>query len=81
MKVDKANISGITEEDIDNVLKSIILDEQEESTFIDEMGNYGIGPIRGGSISNSYKYKYIGGAARRRFKEEMIERLQLEFGK
>lgn len=78
LKVDKANITGITEEDVDNALKSIMLDEQEESTFIDEMGNYGIGPIRG-SISNSYKYKYIGGAARRRFREEMIERLQLEF--
>jgi uncharacterized protein (TIGR02680 family) len=77
LKVDKINVAGINEKDVDNVLKSILLDEQGESTFINEKGQYGIGPIRGRTSSN-YKPKYIGLAARKRFKEEMIERLQLE---
>ncbi|SHK52891.1 TIGR02680 family protein [Paramaledivibacter caminithermalis] len=77
LKVDRINVSGINEEDVDNVLKSILLDEQGESTFIDETGRYGIGPIRGKTSSN-YKPKYIGLSARKRFKEEMIESLHLE---
>ena len=77
LKVEKINTEGITEEDIDNVLKTILLDEGEETTFINENGVYGIGPLRG-KISDSYKSKYIGFGSRKRFKEENIERLELE---
>mgnify|MGYP000910535003 CR=1 FL=1 len=78
LKVDKININGINEEDIYDVLKSILIDEQEgESTFISQYGHYGIGPIRG-KTSSTYKYKYIGAAARKKFREEIIEKLELE---
>jgi len=77
LSVDKINVSGISEVDVDNVLKSILIDEQEESTYINEKGEFGIGLIRG-RVSNNYKPKYIGASARKRFKEETIERLTAE---
>lgn len=77
LTVEKINTVGITEEDIDNVLKTILLDENEETTFINENGIYGIGPIRG-KVSVNYRAKYIGFAVRQRFKEENIEKLRIE---
>lgn len=72
LKVDKININGINEEDIYDVLKSILIDEQEgESTFISQYGHYGIGPIRG-KTSSTYKYKYIGAAARKKNLEKKL---------
>lgn len=78
LKADKINIWKIKEEDIENVLKTILIDgNEEESTFISENGYYGIGPIRG-KTSSSYISKYIGAAARKKFREETIEKLEIE---
>lgn len=77
LTVEKINTIGITEEDIDNVLKTILLDEDGETTFINENGIYGIGPIRG-KVSSIYRAKYIGFAVRQRFKEENIVKLEIE---
>ncbi len=71
LKVDKLCVDGISKTDIEDVLQSILLDEEKDATFINERGEFGIGIMRG-KASNSYKSRYIGSSSRKRFREETI---------
>lgn len=46
LKVDSSDLNGVSYEDVDNVLQSILLDKNS-ITYIDEKGNYGIGILKG----------------------------------
>lgn len=72
LKAEKSNVKGITEQDVENVLKSVLIDEQKEVTYLNEKGEFGIGLIRG-KVSNTYIPKFIGASARKRFRDEMIQ--------
>lgn len=78
LKPEKIDVQGITPADIDNVLISIMLDEGNGSTYLDESGNYGIGIMRG-KTSKIYTPKFIGASARKNFREQMIEELTEKF--
>lgn len=69
LKPENIEVKGITSADIDNVLKSILLDEG--TTYLNEDGEYGIGIIRG-KTSRNYSAKFIGASARKSFREQMI---------
>ena len=56
---------------IDDVLKSILVDESNNSTFITNEGIYGLGILRG-KVTGNYKPKFIGATARKQFREEKI---------
>lgn len=69
--------SGITYEDIDNALKSIMLDSDKECAYINEKGEYSVGLIKG-KTSREYIPKFLGAEARKRYRQENISRLEAE---
>lgn len=77
LKVDISDIEGIRAEDVDNVLKSILIDESNDSTYISEKGCYSLGLLQG-KVSKNYTPRFIGTAARKRYKEAQIEKLSEE---
>lgn len=77
LKIEKTETDGISHVDIDNALKSVFLDEDHGSVYINEKGEYGIGILKG-KTTNSHMPKYIGTTARARFREEMINKLNIE---
>lgn len=77
LRPENLEIPGITKEDIDNVLKSIFLDESSGSTYMDETGRYGIGILKG-RAGGGYVPIFIGSSARKRYKEQMIAELSLK---
>lgn len=77
LKPVQSNEEGITSEDIDNVLRTIMLDPETEKTYLDESGRYRIGLIEG-YTSDTMVPKFIGTEARRQFKLENINRLEKE---
>lgn len=77
LKAEKISLEGINEEDVENVLKSVLIDQQEEATYLNEKGEFGIGLIKG-KVSNSYIPKFIGASARQRFREETIQAILKE---
>lgn len=72
LKTDKINVEGISNNEVENVLKSILLDKQDNDTYIRKNGEFGIGIIKG-NVSAIYKPKFIGSTARKSFKDETIE--------
>lgn len=77
LKLENTKVEGISYEEVENVLKSIVIDENSSSTYIDERGNYAIGILRG-SVSGKYLSKFIGSAARKKYRQEEIEKLTRE---
>lgn len=71
LKVDKLSVDGINKTDIEDVLQSVLLDEEQDATFINEYGEFGIGVLRG-KASNNYKSRFIGSSSRKRYREEII---------
>lgn len=69
--------TGVGFQDIDNALKSIMLDKYDSSTYIDDNGNYCIG-ILSGSTTSRYTAKYLGIEARKRYRQEIIDKLNTE---
>ena len=69
--------SGITYEDIENVLKSIVLDDQSEDTGINEKGQYRIGILKG-KASGSNPARFIGAEARKRYRQEIMQKIEEE---
>ncbi|MHB8061881.1 MAG: TIGR02680 family protein, partial [Ruminiclostridium sp.] len=69
--------SDISFENIDNTLKSILLDKCNGSTYIDDNGNYCVGIISG-STTRQYSTKYLGIEARKRYRQEIINNLIAE---
>ena len=62
---------------LDDVLKSVLVDQAKNSTFISNDGTYGLGILRG-KITGVYKPKYIGVTARKIYREERIKELTEE---
>jgi hypothetical protein len=77
LTADQVELKGISLEDIDGALKSILIDEGTSSVYINEAGEYGIGILKG-KTSGSYSPKFIGATARKRFREEMVQNLNIE---
>ncbi|OPJ60963.1 TIGR02680 family protein [Clostridium oryzae] len=77
LKAESIKESQITAEDIDNVLKSILIDESSDSVYINEKGDYSIGILRG-KVTKDYVPKFIGTAARQKYREEQIKKLSEE---
>ncbi len=69
--------AGVTFQDIDNALKSIMLDKYDSSTYVDNDGNYCVG-ILAGSTTRQYQTKYLGIEARKRYRQEIIDTLTTE---
>ena len=59
------------------IIKSILVDEANNSTFITNEGIYGLGILRG-KVAGNYKPKHIGATARKQFREEKIKELTIE---
>lgn len=74
LKIEAIKIEGITREDVENALNSILIDENDDSTYIKENGKYSIGILKG-TVTNTYVPKFIGIAARQKYREEQIEKL------
>jgi uncharacterized protein (TIGR02680 family) len=77
LQAERIEMGGITLGDIDSALKSILIDEENSPVYINEEGEYSIGILRGKTTS-SYTPKFIGVTARKRFREEMIQKLNIE---
>lgn len=77
LKSESIKVSGISGEDVENVLNSILIDESADSTYINEKGQYSIGILKG-TVTNTYVPKFIGAFAREKYKEEQIEKLTNE---
>ena len=68
---------SISVEEIDDVLKSIMLDKQEGLAYLNESGEYAMG-ILNGKTTSCYTPKFIGVEARKRHKQENIQKLEQE---
>lgn len=77
LEITKPENNRITIDEISNILSNISLDENAEGTYVDDEGNYKIGLIKG-KVSKTEEAKYIGREAKRRYKEKMIQELQLQ---
>ncbi|QAA33568.1 TIGR02680 family protein [Clostridium manihotivorum] len=77
LKSEAITVSGLKREEVEDVLKTILIDESKDSTYINENGDYSIGLLKG-RVSKSYIPKYIGVAARKKYREEQIEKLSQE---
>lgn len=63
---------------VDDILRSILIDESDETHFsVDEQGNYKIGLLKGHALPVE-NVRYIGKNARKRYQAEQIERIQEE---
>jgi len=69
--------SPITYEDIDNVLKSILLDDKSAIASVNEAGEYRIGLLCGNTTTIN-RPKYLGAESRKRYRQEIIESLERE---
>ena len=76
-RLEKFEIPDINTVDIDNALKSIFLDDNSGSVYVNEKGEYGISILRG-KTSSSYTPKFIGTTARARARAQQIELLNNE---
>ena len=77
LKPAPGNEAGVSSEDIDNVLKTIMLDPNIGKTYVDESGHYRIGLIEG-NASGLEVPRFIGAEARKQFRLENIRRLEAE---
>lgn len=69
--------SYITEIDVENVLKSIALEDEGGLVYVNAKGEYSIGILKG-KTSSDYVPKFIGAEARKRYRMEMIQKLEHE---
>lgn len=67
----------ISFEMIDDVLKSIVVDDSEENAYIGENGIYTMGILRG-KISGAQEPRFLGVQARKKYRLENINRIELE---
>lgn len=69
--------SKIKEETVYNVLKSIMIEDKEASTYVNEKGEYKIGILQG-FIDKNEQAKFIGLEAKKEYKQKIIEDLQTQ---
>lgn len=67
--------SKISEETVYNVLKSIMIEDKNAHTYLNEKGEYKIGILHG-NVDKEEKAKFIGIKARKEFKEKQIQKLE-----
>ena len=77
LKAEDIKVSGISQEEVYNALNSILVDGNDDNTYINEKGQYSIGILKG-TVTNTYVPKFIGIAARQKYREEQIEKLSQE---
>lgn len=70
----------IKEETVYNILKSIMIEDKNTDTYINEKGEYKIGILRG-LADKKEKAKFIGLEARKEYKQKQIEILEEEKNK
>lgn len=75
--IPEISLDGVSREMVDDVLNRILVYDEENSTYVEEDGSYGIGVIKGKGRGN-IQSKYIGSESRKRFREEKIASLKLE---
>ncbi|HAN09323.1 MAG TPA: TIGR02680 family protein [Clostridiales bacterium] len=81
LKIEGMMADDINKEYVDNVIKSFMAHDGDQSVpYINEQGEYRLGVVTG-KVSGIYDAKYIGIAARKRYKEQMIENLKAEIKK
>lgn len=69
--------SGITLQQVEDVIKSIWLTEDQQKLFITEGGQYGLGILRG-KTSGEYQSRFLGQKARKQYKNLLLEQLSEE---
>lgn len=74
---DGVEIEGISAAEIEEALRSILIDAGGSNVYIDEKGYYGIGILKG-KAGSSYIPKFIGTTARMNYRQERIQALQQE---
>ncbi len=77
LQVDEA-LEGIDREAAASVLNSILID-QSHHTHLDEKGNYRLG-ILWGRATGKEAPRFIGASARKKYREEQLDRLETELG-
>ncbi len=77
LKAEKTEDNQITPANIDQALKSIVLNKQDSLTYLNEKGEFSIGIIKG-KASGSFEAKYIGVKAREQYRNQVIEELESE---
>ena len=68
----------VSPEEVDLILRSIMIEETEALLYLTEEGRFGVGGVLKGEVSAVYQSKYIGVEARRRYREEVIAGLRGE---
>lgn len=69
--------SKIKEETVYNILKSIMIEDRNSDTYVNENGEYKIGILQGLADKNE-KAKYIGLEAKKEYKQKIIEDLETQ---
>ncbi|AST58621.1 chromosome segregation atpase [Thermoanaerobacterium thermosaccharolyticum] len=69
--------NGVSPEEISDALSNVFIYEEENATYINDDGTYGIGILKGKAAGN-VKSRYIGFESRRRFRDEMISSIAKE---
>lgn len=72
--------SKIKEETVYNVLKSIMIEDKNANTYVNEKGEYKIGILQG-LADKKEKAKFIGLEAKKEYKQKIIEELEEEIAK
>lgn len=67
--------STIKEQTVYNILKSIMIEDKNSDTYVNENGEYKIGILQGNADKNE-KAKFIGLEARREYKQKQIQELE-----
>ena len=69
--------SKIKEETVYNILKSIMIEDKNADTYLNEKGEYKIGILQG-LIDKNEKAKFIGLEAKKEYKQRIIEDLEVQ---
>ncbi|AEF17742.1 Conserved hypothetical protein CHP02680 [Thermoanaerobacterium xylanolyticum LX-11] len=69
--------SGVGLDEISDALSNVFIYEEENATYVNDDGTYGIGVLKGKAVGN-VKSRYIGFESRRRFRDEMISSISKE---
>ncbi|SFC09454.1 TIGR02680 family protein [Alkalibacterium subtropicum] len=78
LKPDLDTASEVTESQVDDVLRSILIDDSSSKVLsLSEDGRYTIGPLVGHAVPVE-SVRFIGSHARERYREEQIVRIQKE---
>ncbi len=75
LEVKLPQTSEIKEETVYNILKSIMLEDKNEATYLNEKGEYKIGILQGVADKNE-KAKFIGLKAKQEYKQKVIMELE-----